>query len=172
VEKKSDGWSIPQSLDSIVSQGGDYAPSVATNGNLYFTYGAFRSPDWNILAWRSTGNEAPASLVAINTVGYEDGAFISPDETYLIFESDRPGGIDSSIDLYISFKDKHNTWSAPINMGEKINTKASERFARVSPDGQFLFFGSNRRLVNNDPNFDIYWIRTSVIDDLRSQISL
>ena len=55
----------------------------------------------------------------------------------------------------------------PVNMGPKVNTTASERFARVSPDGQYLFFGSNRRSLNGTPNFDIYWINSTVIDDLK-----
>jgi len=171
VEKTETGWSVPQPFDSTVSQSGDYSPSVANNGNLYFTRGPFRSPDWNILMAESIDgvHAKPTHLPAINTNTYEDGPFIAPDESYLIFESDRSGGIEGSIDLYISFKSKNGDWGAPINMGPRINSRASERFARVSPDGKFLFFGSNRRKVNNKPNFDIYWIDASVIKLSREQ---
>ena len=48
--------------------------------------------------------------------------FIAPDESYLIFTSDRKGNFGGG-DLYISF---HNidtdTWTEPINMGAPINT--------------------------------------------------
>lgn len=165
VEKTEAGWSTPHPLDSIISRGGDYAPTLSTIGNLYFSHGPFRAPDWNIFVSRN--NQASESLAVINSDGYEDGAYISPDESYLIFESDRPGGVDGSIDLYIAFKGEDNQWTKPVNMGPKINTSASERFASVSRDGKFLFFGSNRRLVDGNPNFDIYWINASVIDELR-----
>ena len=169
VEKTATGWSNPQPLDSAISAGGDYATSVANNGNLYFIHGAFRSKDWNIFLSKKNGSTMtkPQALAAINSEGYEDGVFIAPDESYLIFESDRPGGIDSSIDLYISFKQINGDWGKPVNMGPKINSPVSERFSRVSPDGKYLFFGSNRRKVNGNTNFDIYWISASIIDELR-----
>jgi hypothetical protein len=53
-------------------------------------------------------------------------------------------------------------------MGPKINTKYSERFARVSPDGRYLFFGSNRRQEKNNLYFDIYWIDAKIIDEIKS----
>ena len=173
VKKTETGWSVPQPLDSVVSKGGDYSPSIAINDNLYFTHGPFRSPDWNILVAEDiTGsNNEPTQLPpTVNTSGYEDGPFVAPDESYLIFESDRPGGIGGSIDLYISFKSKNGDWSTPVSLGPRVNSSAAERFARVSPDGKFLFFGSNRRRLESKPNFDIYWISTSVISSLREQI--
>jgi Tol biopolymer transport system component len=169
VEKNGTGWSSPQPLDSTISAGGDYATTVANNGNLYFIHGAFRSKDWNIFLSEKNGStmNKPQPLAAINSEGYEDGVFVAPDESYLIFESDRPGGIDSSIDLYVSFKQDNGDWGEPVNMGPRINTAASERFSRVSPDGRYLFFGSKRRIVKGDTNFDIYWINASILDELR-----
>ena len=167
-ERTASGWSTPVPLDSGVSSGGDYSPSVASNGSVYFTHGPFRSPDWNILTAPADASAHPAPLPpSINTTGYEDGPFIAADESYIIFESDRPGGVGGSIDLYISFKTANGTWNNAVNMGPTINTKDSERFARVSPDGRYLFFGSDRRRVNGQPNFDIYWVNASLIDRLR-----
>src|SRR5688572_30542429 len=89
-------------------------------------------------------NAEPARLPpTINTSGYEDGPFVTPDESYLIFESDRPGGIGGSIDLYICFKSQNGEWSTPVTLGPSVNSSAAERFARVSPDGKFLFFCNN-----------------------------
>jgi Tol biopolymer transport system component len=106
-------------------------------------------------------------LKNINSQGYEDGPFIASDQGYLIFESDRPGGIGGSIDLYISFRGEGDVWTAPINMGPEINTIHSERFASVSPDGNYLLFGSDRRIVDGKRNFDIYWMKSSIIEELR-----
>jgi outer membrane protein OmpA-like peptidoglycan-associated protein len=48
------------------------------------------------------------------------------------------------LDLYISFKKEDNTWSAPKNMGKKINTKHRESTPYLSLDMKRLYFSSNR----------------------------
>jgi hypothetical protein len=73
-----------------------------------------------------------------------------------------------SIDLYISFKTEGGRGNT-VNMRPTVNSNDTERFARVSPDGKFLFFGSNGRRIDHQPNFDIYWIDASVIDVLKSK---
>jgi len=78
-------------------------------------------------------------------------------------------------------------WSQPLNMGPKINSaNPKEWSASVSPDGKYLFFMSARMENNtldqlsqqslnrfhNSPqngNSDIYWISSSVIDELKLQ---
>ena len=57
---------------------------------------------------------------------------------------------------------------AKKNMGSKINTSSFERFARVSPDGKYLFFGSNRNQTEKQPGFDIFWIDAGLIEELKS----
>ena len=170
VQRTEHGWSAPTPLDATALTGGNYSPSVSASGDVYFTNGAFRSPDWNICLKRANeANREPTKLPApINSDSYEDGPFIAPDDNYLIFESDRAGGIEGSIDLYITFKSGDGNWGAPVSMGPMINSSASERFASVSPDGRFLFFGSDRRKVEGIPNFDIYWIDAAVISTLRA----
>jgi tetratricopeptide (TPR) repeat protein len=108
---------------------------------------------------------------SINSVDYEDGPYVTPDESFLIFESHRPEGIGGSGDLYISFKNNSGGWNIPVNMGEKVNSAATERFARLSPDGKYLFFGSTRNASANNVGFDIFWIDANVIDDLKKEAS-
>jgi Tol biopolymer transport system component len=160
VELNNGVWGKPRLVKALENIDGIFANSVAQNGNLYFTHGPHRSPDWNIFFCNEKKDLAPIPL-SINTKNYEDGPYISPKEKYLIFESNRPGSIEGSIDLFISFK-KRRKWTEPINMGTKINTGFSERFARVSPDGKYLFFGSNR-----NGNFDVFWIDASIIKELK-----
>lgn len=170
VAKTPQGWGNPVLMDSLVSDRGYFALSSSQKGNLYFSSGKFQSPDWNIYTStpNKTTNSKPVQLSQeFNSPTYEDGPFVAPDESFLIFESDRPGGVEGSIDLYISFRAKNGTWSLPINMGPKINTAASERFARLSPDGKYLFFGSSRRKVEGNTNFDVYWIDAGVIGALK-----
>jgi WD40-like Beta Propeller Repeat len=175
VEKTESGWQPPVLLDSLSSQvGGDFANSVSKQGDFYFSSGSFASSDWNISESKNRkGANATPSLMAygINTTRYEDGAFVSSDGSYLIFESDRPESVEGSIDLYISFKNKKDQWCLPLNMGSKINTSFSERFAKVSPDGQFLFFGSTRNKSETSRGFDVFWIDAHIIVELRNNES-
>ncbi|HMG94210.1 MAG TPA: hypothetical protein VK589_29325, partial [Chryseolinea sp.] len=98
----------------------------------------------------------------INSTSEEWDPFIAPDESYLLFESDRPGGYGGT-DIYITFN-RDSSWSQPVNLGSSINTKGYEVAARVSPDGKFLFFD---RPQKNEQ--DIYWVSSDIIERLKSQ---
>ena len=170
VEKNRNGWGIPILLDTLISRGGEYASSLAENGNLYFTFGPHRSPDWNIhKAENNNSKYSKPTIPNFNSTGYEDGPFVAPDESYIIFESQRPESINGSLDLFICFKNRDGQWSKPKNMGSKINSAFSERFSRVSPDGKYLFFGSNRNQTEKQPGFDIFWIDAGIIEKLKKE---
>lgn len=175
VKRNQIGWEDPEPFDTTVARGQEYAHSITKNGTLYFSsphHGGGTSLNINKSEKADTGYTKPSLLLySVNSVGYEDGPCIAPDENFLIFESQRPEGIDGSCDLYISFKDKKGHWSIPVNMGPKINSASTERFARLSPDGKYLFFGSNRNQSTNNWGFDIFWIDARVIDELRSEES-
>ncbi|MBA4056350.1 MAG: hypothetical protein C0490_16665, partial [Marivirga sp.] len=94
---------------------------------------------------------------SINTNGYEADVFIAPDESYMIFCADRPGGKGRG-DLYISFKKKDGTWTSSKNMGDIINTSQHELCPFVSSDGKYFFYTSNK---------DIYWVETGIFDSLK-----
>ena len=96
----------------------------------------------------------------INTEHDEYDLFIAPDESYLIFSSDRPGGF-GNVDLYISYKKGDGTWTEPKNMGRNINSGGAV-FPSVTDDGRFLFFQSRR-----GGNGDIYWVDAKIIEELK-----
>ena len=165
VEKEKEDWSDPVLLDTNVSTGDDFALSISENGNLYFSSmreGGLGSLDIYYSKYVDGKFSEPENLDVINSEYYEDGPFIARDESYIIFESSRPGGIEESIDLYISFKKGGGNWTVPKNMGDKINSLHTDRWGRVSPDGKYLFFG---RWKNGGA--DIYWIDAEIIDELK-----
>ncbi|MCK5148630.1 PD40 domain-containing protein [bacterium] len=113
-------------------------------------------------------------------------AYIAPDESYLIFDSDYAQDCLGELDLYISFQDRDGSWMRPQNMGEKINTLHDERRPFVSFDGKYLFFASNRiekpnlpttrlnledlkQLTNvpADSKQHIFWVDAKIIEDLK-----
>jgi len=89
-------------------------------------------------------------------------AFIAPDESYLIWDSEREDGYGDS-DLYISFKQEDSSWGEAINLGDKINTGAWESNGYVTPNGKYLFF--NRGV--GPGNVDIFWVDAGIIETLR-----
>jgi len=110
-------------------------------------------------------HEEPKLLNKMINTGKSFHPFIAQDESYLIFDSKREDGYGDS-DIYISFRTKNGDWDTPINLGDKINTKASEQCASVSPDGKYLFFNRNMGSDNYE-NVDIFWVNTQVIEELR-----
>jgi outer membrane protein OmpA-like peptidoglycan-associated protein len=46
-------------------------------------------------------------------------------------------------DLFVSFSDDKKNWSAPLNLGETINTEQSEATAFLAADNKTLYFSSN-----------------------------
>lgn len=88
--------------------------------------------------------------------------FISPDESYLIWDSERDEGYGKN-DLYISFRQKSGSWGKAINMGDRINTDLDEAYGGVTPDGKFFFF--HRHLGEGKAN--IFWVDAQVVENLR-----
>jgi hypothetical protein len=101
----------------------------------------------------------------INSGKQNSHPFIAPDESYLIWDSQRDEGYGDA-DIYISFKSQDGSWGKAINMGDKINTDAWDAAASVTPDGKYLFFNRN---VGSDEydNVDIFWVDAQIIQDLR-----
>lgn len=93
--------------------------------------------------------------------------FIAPDESYLLFDSKRDEGYGDS-DIYISFRQQDGSWGNPINLGDKINTKAWEASASVTPDGKYLFFNRNMGSDKYE-NVDIFWVSMEVLENLRPE---
>lgn len=90
--------------------------------------------------------------------------FIAPDESYLIWDSERDDGFGES-DLYISFRQDDDSWGPAINMGEGINTPQDNAFGSVTPDGKFFFFHTHL----GEGKANIYWVDAAVIDALRTK---
>ncbi len=65
--------------------------------------------------------------------------FISPDGKVIYFASDMPGGL-GGYDLYKTEK-LNGKWTAPVNLGESVNTAGDE----ITPfvEGDILYFSSN-----------------------------
>lgn len=80
--------------------------------------------------------------ININSNKYSIGhPTLSPDGKKLYFVSDMPGG-KGGTDLYMADLQPDGTFSAPVNLGENINTEGNEMFPYISNDN-ILYFASN-----------------------------
>ncbi len=166
VNRIENGWSQPVRVDitipSSLSAGWQFA--ITGDKTIYAELWDENGPD--LYRFKYTGNtyQEPENLgEAINTEYTEFAPVLAPDESYLIFSSNRPGGFGMH-DLYISFWEKNGNWTEPKNMGHKINSTHEDAGPMISPDGKYFFFTSLR---GNDQGYNPYWINIQIIDELK-----
>ena len=147
---RTDGrWSAPTALDTVINtDGNEYYPSVAANGNLYFT--ASRNDtrgleDIYVSRWADGRYGTPVSLdSAVNSALYEYNAFIAPDESYLIFGSyGRPEGLGGG-DLFVSHRGPNGRWQPAVHLGSEINSPKLDYCPFVDVRHNIFYFTSAR----------------------------
>jgi outer membrane protein OmpA-like peptidoglycan-associated protein/lipopolysaccharide biosynthesis regulator YciM len=82
-------------------------------------------------------------IESINSPYPEGAATLSADGKTMILTRCESRDSYGNCDLYISFLQNGN-WSSPKNLGAAINTPSNEKQAAFSPDGNRLYFSSNR----------------------------
>ncbi|MBO6879405.1 hypothetical protein [Winogradskyella sp.] len=151
---KAEAWSKPKNIGAPINTDGDeFYPAVAANGNLYFTLikeELESADDIYVSKWENNAYAEPTILgEGVNTKGAEYNAFIAPDESYIIFGGwRRPDAIGSG-DMYIS-RSVNGEWTTAENLGEPINSKYME-FCPFVNNG-ILYFTSRRSSVKSKEN--------------------
>jgi len=169
-DRMGEGWTQRQSLGPLFDRDdwGIMRLSSSTKGTYVFD--DYKSGDVIRISTVVNGErQAPKEMGPIVNFGeWTAHPFIAPDESYLIWDTERGDGFGDS-DLYISFRQADDSWGPAINMGESVNTDKWEAFATVTSDGKFILF--NRRIDDgsNDDlmNVDIYWVDAAIIETLR-----
>jgi len=149
VKRLGEKWGLPVRLDTVINTDKDeFYPSVARNGNLYFTrvmeHGKGKE-DIAVSEWKDGRYQEPYSLPGgVNTEHYEFNAFVDPDERFLLFSSfgrkdDIGGG-----DLYLSYKNAQGEWAEAVHLDSTINSTTLDFSPYVSRDNKYLFFTSSR----------------------------
>lgn len=149
LERTGATWAAPRNLGSAINTTADeFYPSIARNGNLYFTaeYAekGVGKEDIYLSKWVDGAYQASIALdTAVNSTAYEFNAFVSPDEEYIIFTSYGRKGDAGGGDLYISEKDATGRWMKARNLAQ-LNSPRLDYCPFVSHDQKTLFFTSNR----------------------------
>lgn len=149
MEKVGSDWGPPQNVGApINSPGQEWYPTIAQDGTMYFGSdrpgGKGRTDIYRSRLVDGKYTEPENLGESINTQFEEFEPYISPDQRYLIFMTQRPDGRGGS-DLYISYQ-REGAWTKATNMGDKINSSGSEYSPIVTPDGKYFFWSSTRSL--------------------------
>nr|WP_315171849.1 hypothetical protein [uncultured Flavobacterium sp.] len=174
IERTDSGWSKIKSLGSMFDREdlGIMVMSVSSKGTLVFD--DYKSNDGISISKIIDGKHEEPKLLGkeINSGELTAHPFIAPDESYLIWDSEREGGYGKS-DIYISFRQQDGSWGSTINMGDKINSELVENGARLTPDGKYLLFErSEEKVRENGSTYwesKKYWVDSKIIEQLRSQ---
>lgn len=131
---------------NINSEYRDYFPALTADGETII-FSRVVNGNEDFYTSHKEGNKwqkAEPLSTNINTPGFNEGAqSISPDGKYLFFTGcNRPDGF-GRCDIYLSRKEG-NQWGKAINLGSTINSEYWESQPSISPDGNTLYFVSNR----------------------------
>ena len=158
-------WSEPLILDPPVnSTSHEWGGSLTDDGTFYFSSerpGGFGGADIYRAVTSPGGEVTVENLGAtVNSPQLEGSAWVARDGSYLIFESQRPGGYGHS-DLYITYYE-NGVWTAPTNLGPVINTAWFEDGSSISPDGKYLFFNRRQAYVTGTQT-EIWWVDAQAV---------
>lgn len=162
--RTADGWSDVKSLGPAFEAFRIMRLTASSNDTYVFDE-ATRSGNGVIRYSRLVDGqrEAPKPFgKQINTGKWTAHPFIAPDESYILWDSEREGGFGSS-DMYVSFRKPDGSWGEAINLGADINTEGEDGGANVTPDGKYLFFCRRCEM----PDLEIMWVDAKIIENLR-----
>ena len=146
VDRRGSGWGKPVRLPETVNASTSvFSPSVVADGSLYFMKASPETGRFQIYrSQRTNGEYETAERVSFSDEQWSNvDPAVAPDESFVVFSSNRPPTADKDIDLFITYR--HNgVWDTPTSLGPRVNSPSREIEARLSPDTRTLFFASNR----------------------------
>ena len=148
MEREGSGWSAPKHLPDAVNRSTNvFSPSIAANGDLYFmdmveVAGAMRFRLYMSALKDGVYQPAVALPFTAGEWGGSDPA-VAPDESFLIYSSNRPPTPAQQGDLFIVFR-KDGQWGEPQHLGAEINGFGGDTESRLGPDGHTLYFANSQ----------------------------
>jgi len=161
LPRQQDGsWGEAVFLDEPVnSSGEDYYTSITSDAAVFLSSNREGGANGGFDLYEAPlggGGEAKKLGDGVNTGWYEGDPYVDPDRRYLIFASNREGGMGRG-DLYLSIANGAGGWSEPIAFDERVNTKGHELCPQVSLDGSAFMFTSRE---------EIRWVSSQLIEDM------
>jgi hypothetical protein len=139
------GWEVPERLAFCVNGQNEATLAISPDEKRVYVYqdvtgaGDIYYSDFTV---SSFSDMTPIALHEVNTKAWETHCTVTPDGNDMYFISDRSGGYGGR-DIYRVVKMADGSWSAPQNLGPRINTPFDEDAPFISTDNKTLYFSSN-----------------------------
>lgn len=174
-ERIGDKWSSPYNIGPPINTCEDESqPWIAKDSSIYFC-----RDNKNIVDGKSGGSDIYYSKFAngkywepvilgseINSEFGDTEPTIAPDNSYILFISNRPGGYSRMMNLYVSFKTLDGKWAEAICLSHILKID-NIWFPTLSYDGKYLFFCGGFPVPNDGySNSNYYWVSTEMIEEL------
>ncbi|MBI1288510.1 MAG: T9SS type A sorting domain-containing protein [Flavobacteriales bacterium] len=173
TKKNGADWTAPTRLDTSVNRNGaEGAVSFDHHRNVIF----FTRCDhhkcglwYAFLKGEMAGESFPIRFADQAEFGATFGhPSYSDSLKALFFVSDMPGGFGGK-DIYVSYySEKTDSWNAPQNLGQFVNSEGDEMFPSIQPNGDLYFSSSGRAglggldifkvVPSNDPRI-LGWVK-------------
>lgn len=142
VEKNNQGYGEPIQVGAeINTDENQFYNSTSRKKTIFFhAKNEASSNDIFKATWKDGKYVVERLDSIINGLHSDADPFIAQDENFIIFSSDRPGGLGGT-DLYISFA-KGISWTIPQNLGAPINSSANDYAPNIN--GKIMTFTSGR----------------------------
>jgi len=139
ADRSASGWGAPRPIEGVNTEDDELFATQSAAGEMVFGRAARTTGRPRPVLHSVRAGEAPRPLpAAINDGSTNSNPLIAPDGSFLVFVSDRPGGLGET-DLWVSFREA-GEWREPRNLGAPINTADGEFAPGLSADGAWLFF--------------------------------
>ena len=160
--KTDSNFTIPINIGSKINTGNSEAAPTLTENKTMFYSGSVQGKLYNVGIYYSNYENGeyqapvflPEPINIMDTAILDYTPFIAPDESYLLFCSNRQNPEKELCHIYISFKKENGEWAEPVDLSLKMNFKTSSKFPYITPDGKFLFFSSGANM---------YWVDAKII---------
>ena len=172
IERTETGWSAIKSIDPLLEREDWGIMRVTASLKGTYVFDDWKSNDVIRISRIKNGIREEPRLLGkeINVGKWTAHPVIAPDESYLIWDSERDGGYGDS-DIYVTFRQPDGSWGKAINLGDKVNSAAADFSSWITPDGKYLFFWRSEEKTGADGSTyqesSKYWVSTQVIENLR-----
>ncbi|GGF42151.1 OmpA family protein [Echinicola rosea] len=144
-----ENWSQPEALaQSINTVHNEGTCTISADGNILI-YTSCDAPDSFgscdlYIAYKVGGKwQEPKNMgEKVNSRYWDSQPSLSADGSILFFSSNRRGGFGGN-DIYYTVRQRDNSWSDPVNVGETVNTEYDEVSPFIYFNNELLFFASN-----------------------------
>lgn len=147
VNREGSGWSRPVLLPETVNRwDSTFSPAVARDGSVYFMAATGKQGHFQLYcAEFRDGAYQPAHLLPFSAGewGGVDPA-VAPDQSFIVFASNRPPTPANGSDVFIAFRDGAGRWSEPVDLRPVIHNTDGVDELRLGPDGHTLYFTSGQ----------------------------